>query len=75
MNAQGGLSKVSAREPLPMSQALTTLREGRGLLVVVLDELEKRRDSPDDTEVLREMVGDLAAMISQWERERARWVA
>jgi hypothetical protein len=56
-----------------MEVALSAVTEGRAHLVVALDLLEKRRDCPDDTQMLREIVGDLAAIVDRWRRERARW--
>lgn len=57
----------------PMDEALAAITEGRSHLIVALDLLEKRRDCPSEVELLRSMVGDLAATISRFERERDRW--
>jgi hypothetical protein len=57
-----------------MDDALEAAVQGRTFLIVALDELEHHRgDLRDDAEALLSMVGDLAAMINKWERERARW--
>jgi hypothetical protein len=57
-----------------MDETLAAVIRGRASLICALDELERHRnDLRDDAESLLLMVGDLAAMINRWERERARW--
>jgi hypothetical protein len=57
-----------------MDETLAAVMQGRASLICALDDLERHRnDLRDDAETLLLMVGDLAAMINRWERERARW--
>ena len=62
-------------DPPRMESVLAEVIEGREHLILALDGIEARRDARDDADLLRSIVGDLAAMVSRWERERARWVA
>ena len=59
--------------PVPMEQAFDGVAKGRARLILALDLLEKHPDGSGDVEALRGIVGELAAMLGRWERERARW--
>ena len=53
---------------------LETIVNAREALCGALDALEARGDFREDAEMLRGTVGDLAALINKWERERNRWL-
>jgi hypothetical protein len=57
----------------PLDDALEEISAARDRLLVAVDILEKRRDPARDAETLREMVCDLAGIVSVWSRERDRW--
>ena len=58
-----------------MDGVLAAVIEGRADLLGALDELEKFPSAGPSSEIndLRLIVGDLARMVSGWERERDRW--